>query len=429
MKRELSLPAIDYARHPAFQGLDVRCTLDEEVTGSLAAAIDVAYGELSAAGQAQAHEVEKEFAARISPRIAQLEAYVMTADLPPALRTMTQRAMVEAGRFLLQQAVFLRCRRWEVPDCPVLSDTLKGNLKDLRQEGYVRCAVNGPLAASVWRRTWWERSMLRARAGTSPGRHCAMPLDPHSPAVAAIREALHSEGILAVASAYMECEMEWLYAALDFSHPNQSWYKGCYADVGLPTSKTVYMHFDADTDIIKAMLYLSDVDAAAGPFRFVRGSHRWRRSPFLFALHKGFDLEQTKCFEMEPDGLDYKLGYYRPRFHLIESRRDLLTLPSAFRGTTHFGDDIVDGTDLSSQLLASEEVFTGKAGTMIVFDGSAGIHRGSQVEKGERWAVQIAMRAVASGGGSSASMLKGLKARLRYQLFRSKNVITRLLPV
>jgi hypothetical protein len=131
---------------------------------------------------------------------------------------------------------------------------------------------------------------------------------------------------------------------------------------------------------------------------------------------------------MESDGLDYKLGYYRPRFLLKEYRQDLLALPSAFRGTTHFGDDIVDGSELSSQLLAAEETFLGEAGLMVVFDGSAGIHRGSQVERGERWALQIAMRAIRPNSPTTKSILKSIKGRIRYNLSRAKGVITNLLP-
>lgn len=144
-------------------------------------------------------------------------------------------------------------------------------------------------------------------------------------------------------------------------------------------------------------------------------------------------MEQTKSFPMEADGLDYKLGYYRPRFFLKDHRRDLLTLPSAFRGTTHFGDDIVDESDLSRRLLAGEDTFLGPSGTLIVFDGSAGIHRGSQVERGERWAVQIAMRAVSSRRQSPASrrsiVKAAIKGRMRYELSRTKDVISQLFSI
>jgi len=426
MESDLTLPRIQYDQHPAFSGFNVKCTLDDTIVFRLIESIDNAYLDLLKVGGSNSENVSTEFAAKVGPLFAELERYVLSADMRDELRRTTKQAIDRACQFLVDQVVFDRRRAGTPTDPKTLPSSPAEFVEDLRTRGYHQCPVNPSLAASVWRRTWWERSVLRRRAQVSPGRHCAIPLDAFSPATASIQQALQSEGILSAVSQYMGCEMEWLYAALDFSHHRQNWYKDCYADSALPTAKTVYMHFDADPDIVKAMLYLSNVDAAAGPFRYVRGSHQWQRSPFLFALHKGFDVEQTKLFPMETDGLDYKLGYYRPRFFLKDHRRDLLTLPSAFRGTTHFGDDIVDESALSHRLLAAEETFLGPPGTLIVFDGSAGIHRGSQVESGERWAVQIAMRAVCSRQQSPASRIRTIKGRFRYHLSRIKNVVSRL---
>lgn len=428
MESELILPRIQYDQHPAFSSFGVKCTLDDAIVYRLIESIDNAYLHLLKAEATNPENVPIEFAATIGPLFVEMERYVLSADLREELRRTTKQAIDRAGHFLVDQAVFHRRRAEKPTDPSALPPNLTEFVDGLQTHGYYQCPVSADLATSVWRHTWWERSVLRKRAEVSPGRHCAIPLDAFSPATRSIQRALQSKGILSAVSHYMGCEMEWLYAALDFSHHRQNWYKDCYADSDLPTAKTVYMHFDADPDIVKAMLYLSDVDEASGPFRYVRGSHRWQRSPFLFALHKGFDVEQTKSFPMEADGLDYKLGYYRPRFFLRDHRRDLLTLPSAFRGTTHFGDDIVDESDLSRHLLACEETFLGPPGTLIVFNGSAGIHRGSQVERGERWAVQIAMRAVCSRRehpASRRSIIKGaVKGRIRYELSRAKDVIS-----
>lgn len=433
MESDLALPCIQYDQHPAFSGLNVTCTLDDNVVFRFIESIDNAYLDLLKVGRPDSANVSTEFAAKAGPLVTELEQYVLSADMRDELRWTTKHAIDRARQFLSDQLVFDRRRAEKPTDPRALSENLAGFVDGMRTNGYYQCPVTADLASSVWRQTWWERSVLRKRKEASPERHCAMPLDACSPATGSIQRALHSKGIVSAVSHYMGCEMEWLYAALDCSHHRQSWYKDCYADSDLPTAKTVYMHFDADPDIVKAMLYLSDVDSASGPFRYVRGSHRWRRSPFLFALHKGFDIEQTKSFPMEADGLDYKLGYYRPRFFLKDHRRDLLTLPSAFRGTTHFGDDIVDESDLSRRLLASEDTFLGPSGTLIVFDGSAGIHRGSQVERGERWAVQIAMRAVSSRRQSPASrrsiVRAAIKGRMQYELSRTKDVISQVFSI
>ena len=429
MDSDLTLPRIQYDQHPAFSGLNVKCTVDDIIVSRLIESIDNAYLHLLKVGGTNSENVSIEFSAKVGPLFAELERYVLSADMRDELRRTTNHAIDRACQFLIDQLVFDRRRAEKPTDPTALSPSLTEFIDGLQTNGYYQYPLTADLATAVWRQTWWERSILRKRAEASPGRHCAIPLDAFSPATASIQRALQSKGIVSAVSHYMGCEMEWLYAALDFSHDRQNWYKGCYADSGLPTAKTVYMHFDADPDIVKTMLYLSNVDEASGPFRYVRGSHRWRRSPLLFALYKGFDTEQTKLFSMEDDGLDYKLGYYRPRFFLKDHRKDLLTLPSAFRGTTHFGDDIVDESDLSGRLLSCEETFLGPPGTLIVFNGSAGIHRGSQVESGERWAVQIAMRAVSSRRerpASRRSIIKGaIKGRMRYELSRAQDVISR----
>jgi hypothetical protein len=176
------------------------------------------------------------------------------------------------------------------------------------------------------------------------------------------------------------------------------------------------MHLDADSDIIKALFYLKDVGPGDGPFSFVRGSHLWKRSPLTVAVQKGMDDAQGDVFELQPDGLDYKLGYYRPFYKLPEHRADILSLPARLRGSTHFGDDILDGTALSDEMLSHEQVFTGPAGTLVIFDGSQGIHRGSLVENGERWAVQLAFRTIRDDDppASTAAPLQRLKQRIRY---------------
>lgn len=202
-------------------------------------------------------------------------------------------------------------------------------------------------------------------------------------------------GIRQLAAAYLGKPVELYYAALDHSHDRQNWYQDCYADAGVGTPKTVYMHFDADCDMIKGLLYLNDVDAKNGPFSFLPGSHLWERPHFATAVQRGFDAASAKEFAVCEDGLDYVSGYYRPRFQLLEQRRAMMSLPPHLRGSTHFGDDLLDGSPLSNALLEKEHKFVGPAGTLVMFDGSRGIHRGGQVDKnGSRWVVQVAFRVV-----------------------------------
>ena len=155
---------------------------------------------------------------------------------------------------------------------------------------------------------------------------------------------------------------------------------------GLPTARTAYTHLDADSDIVKTVLYLSDVAPHNGPFRFIPGSHRWKRSPMAIAVQNGFD-------QLWPKYLERTGKYYRPRFRTARNRQDMLSLPREFWGTTHFGDDLLDGGEMSRELLEKEVAYTGPKGTMVLFDGSHGIHRGGLVQEGGRWVVQIILKA------------------------------------
>jgi hypothetical protein len=184
------------------------------------------------------------------------------------------------------------------------------------------------------------------------------------------------------------------------------------------------MHFDADHNVLKILLYLHDVGREGGPFSYISGSHRWRRSLFTLAMYRGFDSEQAEIVELEPDGSDYKLGYYRPRFMLPQYRGGLMKLPTILRGSTHFGDDVLDESEESLQLLRDETTMLAGAGAIVLFDGSAGIHRGSTVRRGERWAVQIGLMAVGTDHEIKTRHSRPVVGRARYYLHRLKKQLS-----
>lgn len=419
-------PMVDYERHPAYSQLGARSEVDEAQVRRLAAEIDAAYAELLDATPMPREQLQARFESGIAQRIEVLKALLRKrSDLPDGFAAHTEAALIHTAGFLLDRLEFNHWRR-ALARRPELEQAGMERLGSMRRDGFFHFGVHRELAGAVWRATEYERAALVKRAGERPWAHSALALHPASQAMRLIRRALHRTGLLSLASAYMGCEVDLLYCALDYAHPAQRWYRDCYADRGLSTTKTVYMHLDADTEMLKAMLYLEDVSERQGPFRFVRGSPTWPRSPFLVAVHKGFDTEDNRVFPMEPDGLDYSLGYYRPRFRLERYRKALLSLPAPLRGSTHFGDDILDDSELSRRLLADEVAFAGPAGSLILFDGSAGIHRGGQVEEGERWAVQIGLRAVRSRRPLVKAAIADLLGHARYRAHLVKRRLLRL---
>jgi len=417
------IPTIDFETHPAFRQMDMERSPNDAIVQRLLEEIERGCeGIVANRGWSNAR-LAIEYREKIRPKFEQLKS-IATANqrLDPWFRDFTLQAIERASEFLLEDLYSRICAstRGGAPSGEAQTACLQAVLHD----GFCRMGVDAALAEQVWRGTRWERSVLRRRAEIGPGRHCALALEKYSPGSLLIQESLREKGVIDTVSAYIGQEMEFIYAALDYSHEKQNWYKDCYLDAGLPTSRTAYMHFDADSDVMKAMLYLRDVRPENGPFRYVRASHRWQRSAVQCSLDKGFDVQQTKTFELENDRLDYKLGYYRPRYKLPEYRKGLSMLPNNLRGSTHFGDDVVDGSPLSVSLLQQEEVFVGPAGTFVVFDGSKGIHRGSQVDEGERWAVQIGMRVVKdTSGGRLPPPVRAAVGKLRYQFRRAKGLL------
>lgn len=172
------------------------------------------------------------------------------------------------------------------------------------------------------------------------------------------------------------------YIGLDYAHERQYWYKNCYGDSGIGTAQTAYAHFDAGQAIPKMMAYLSDVTINTGPFTVVRQSNLADKSFFLGHLHAAMDRILWGAIEKPAEDT-----YYRPPFK--HQREILLSFPKAFQGSTHFGDDLVDGTEGSDALLKDMEPVVGSCGTACVFDGYRTIHSGGLVREGERLALQI----------------------------------------
>ena len=175
--------------------------------------------------------------------------------------------------------------------------------------------------------------------------------------------------------------------ALALSHSNEGWYTGPYADSGLPTARTVQMHFDEDYWAPKAMLYLNDVRKENGAFCLHPTSHHWPKQGARLEWRKR--LSAAINAEIASQSL---LPAGRPPFSHAEPRKWLASLPASMQMTDLPGDDVLDGTPLSNALLRDERSLEGGPGSVFVFTGYDVLHRGGIVANGERWALQIVFR-------------------------------------
>ncbi len=262
----------------------------------------------------------------------------------------------------------------------VRSNQYKDNLASFKEAGFLEYEF----ALDSEFLTWCDNQLFNARKkyeNESDWRG-ANAYENNSSEFKFIENFIHKNQILDVISDYKQMNMEMLYAAWDYSHSRQKWFRHNHEyDYISPTN---YYHFDADEDVAKMLIYLSDVSLEDGPFKFVKGSNAMSRSPFLTFIHYSIDDKISRQYAQKDNLYGRGLFLYR---------KDLLMkFPASIRGTTHFGDDLIENSLLSKYLLENTITFTKKKGTAVLFDGFKGVHAGGNAADGERLAVQVAFR-------------------------------------
>src|SRR5262249_37305682 len=169
--------------------------------------------------------------------------------------------------------------------------------------------------------------------------------------------------------------MKIMHINLYLNRPQDRWWKTRYSDIGLTLPRTANMHFDSYSGMMKCMVYLNDpVDAGCGPFCYVPRTHRAKVS----LLHR----ISGKA-----------VPYADMNLETAEQRRLFMRLPSALRNISHYGDDLLPGSDLERTYLQAERQFVTPECNLVLFD-NYGLHRGGLCETGERVALQITIMPV-----------------------------------
>jgi hypothetical protein len=202
-------------------------------------------------------------------------------------------------------------------------------------------------------------------------------------AIRALRRLSRDSGADRIAESYTGSKV-FVGASIELSHAGQRWDENIYQAHGVPHSKLRYLHTDESAFVPKAMLYLTPVGPDSGPTSFVPGSNKAKRSEFQQTYFKALDRITTDRF------LPLTGGRYRPFVRNAETRKLFMTIPRLFRGTSHFGDDLVNGEPLERELSGLETPFFDASGaSLCLFDGARTLHRGSNIGRGERIAVQL----------------------------------------
>lgn len=194
-----------------------------------------------------------------------------------------------------------------------------------------------------------------------------------------------AQGILEIVSKYMGQEYRVGGLALELSHQKSTWWHDLFSNANPP--RTLYAHFDQSVVFPKAIVYLSNVKPENGPTVYYPDAYQrlglnslqdvigrvvftvWKTCPRLTAFYKkeiGKELMASENF-----------------------RRHFMRLPSALRFNSHFGWDVIPGSQLEESLCDIKTEMLGPAGTFIVFDGASLLHGGGMVSSGERLALQV----------------------------------------
>lgn len=197
---------------------------------------------------------------------------------------------------------------------------------------------------------------------------------------------LREQRIEAAISAYAGYPLKLGGYAFTYSHPDETWYRNCYLDVGLAAPATVQMHYDEDNLSAKSMFYLNDVGDDNGPFSYLADARAdiASRSQLAFFKYLDFANNEFAASQSAPE-----TTYNRPLFITPALRAHFARLPAELQGTSGPGDDVLDGSSLSQYLQEKERRLVGPAGYLALFAGGETLHRGGVIKQGERWALQM----------------------------------------
>ncbi len=192
-------------------------------------------------------------------------------------------------------------------------------------------------------------------------------------------------GTLDAMSSYMGFPIRVTGCGLELSVSHSSWWKAPYEGVERP--QTEYAHTDESLIHPKAIVYLTDVTEDNGPVTAYPGNlGNVRISSIQFLV--GRSIGRVGKEKGSPCLSRYNHLYHQA-FGCPQFRADFMLLPEELRFNSHFGGDVLPGSELETGLVAAESRVIGPAGTYLAFDGGRLFHRGGLLKSGERVVLQV----------------------------------------
>jgi hypothetical protein len=375
--------AIDYSQHPAFRA-SLRSSAPCPLIRQYFADLDNLWGRLVGNEVTESkiagvfHEERQRLMARIGPELIE--------HTDPVYRPYVIQAFDRSADAILKEVSCVVMAKITRPRRGRDAEAIAEKLRDVSIVGF---PMDATLRESIARSLDPYMNILREQRRTNGGARCFVAVPSWGKHWQLVKGFLKKNRIEEGISAYAGYPLKLSGYALTYSHPDENWFKKCYADIGLDVSSTVQMHFDEDNTSAKSMLYLNDIESDNGPFSYVPRSAAHMPSRSQLSFFKYLDFAQADFARTQAvDGGTYN----RALFTSPLLRRHFARLPSELQGSSCLGDDILDDTPLSRFLLENERQITTAVGDLALFAGGETLHRGGIVQRGERWALQMIYR-------------------------------------
>lgn len=373
---------IDYFSHPGFKfNIKPKSIPDVDIIFDK---IDKGLEQINMLQNDGSEKLKFYYKENISPLFDGLRSIVKRELLNVEYSDCISKELTNMEKFLYDEIVDAQSRDTSL--VKTMSGATHNVYHKLKSEGVFTVKINNREIKKLNYLLGNYKKVLEDKAVKSPLMLCADALKCDGEYWNSAVSILQKNNIVDAVSAYMGYPMHPFYFSLQLSHEKECWYENCYEDVGLPTSKATYMHYDHAYDNIKVIIYLNEVDLDTGPFSIVKYSPDWLYSKSRDAFAKYLDIANYQYVKLK----DKISGpYYRQFFKYADCRKEFLQLPVELQASSHFGDDVLDNSTLSKELLRNEIPFLSKDANCIVFAGWKYIHRGGQVNKDKRWCIQI----------------------------------------
>lgn len=314
-------------------------------------------------------------------KILNLKLYLTSSPLVEEVKKDLAQALEVASQYIDQTLVFVLKRAQKPPQGPIARELFHRGIWSRHIEKSWIDEIGGVIKEKYYQK-------LNQQFHPS-NRLNVVSFRESSAEFQEIRKKVDELGLISAAQEFFGYPVKIFYIAAILNRQGENWYLPVKEND--PLQHFHYLHFDGDPNVMKVIIYLQDVSPEEGPFKFIRRDSFSFRKDFGYFIALANDYVFRPKFENENESRYYRKIFLPPYYDYFRS------LPRVFQRLSHFGDDIEDQTSLAQTFKNAETVLDSKTANVFAFDGSSLLHRGGQVQKGERLAVQVAFMPLMNG--------------------------------